>query len=225
MSSAHYLRSLRYIQQRQYNSSHQPSSRWLRTKAVASLKLGPKTHVPFFDAERFARLLEGEGFSSTQAKTVIRALDDVVDESTFNVTNDLVSKADQEKTITRYKEDFTKLKQEIQQMERRDVEEVKSANERLKAEIEKLKRTLREELTRSQAGVRLDLNLDKGRIRDETIEQHNRLQQTDAKIESEIQALKRQMESIKLQILQYMIGTITGAGTLVLGNIAPLVCS
>jgi hypothetical protein len=103
-------------------------------------------------------------------------------------------------------------------MERRDVEEVKSANERLKVEIEKLKKTLREELVRSQAGVRLDLNLDKGRIRDETIEQHNRLQQTDDKIENEIQALKRQMEGIKLQILQYMIGTITGAGTLVLGK-------
>lgn len=103
-------------------------------------------------------------------------------------------------------------------MERRDVEEVKFANERLKGEIEKLKKILREEITRSQAGVRLDLNLDKGRIRDESVEQHNRLQETDTKIENEIRALKRQMETIKLQILQYMIGTITGAGTLVLGK-------
>ncbi|CEP15191.1 hypothetical protein [Parasitella parasitica] len=195
------------------------NARWLRTRASTSTGATKKFQIPFFDAERFARLLEKEGFSATQAKAVIQALDDVVDESTANVTNDLVSKAEQEKTITRYKEDFSKLKQEIQQMERRDVEEVKTANERLKAEIEKLKKTLREELVRSQAGVRLDLNLDKGRIRDETIEQHNRLQQTDDKIENEIQTLKRQMEGIKLQILQYMIGTITGAGTLVLGYI------
>ncbi|KAL9537776.1 hypothetical protein MBANPS3_011475 [Mucor bainieri] len=195
------------------------SARWLRTRASPATGVGRKIQIPFFDAERFARLLEREGFSAAQARTVIHALDDVVDESTTNVTNDLVSKADQEKTITRYKEDFSRLKQDIQQMERRDVEEVKTANERLKAEIEKLKKTLREELVRSQAGVRLDLNLDKGRIRDETIEQHNRLQQTDDKIENEIQALKRQMEGIKLQILQYMIGTISGAGTLVLGYI------
>lgn len=203
--------------QRFYTTTQQQhaSARWLRTRATPT----KKAPMPFFDAERFARLLEKEGFSAAQARTVIQALDDVVDESTSNVTNDLVSKADQEQTITRYKEDFTKLKNEIQLMERRDVEEVKSANERLKAEIEKLKKTLREELVRSQAGVRLDLNLDKGRIRDETIEQHNRLQQTDDKIENEIQALKRQMEGIKLQILQYMIGTITGAGTLVLGYI------
>lgn len=122
------------------------------------------------------------------------------------------------KTIRQYKEDFAKLKSDIQQMERHDVAEVKSANERLKAEIEKLRKTLHEEITRSQAGVRLDLNLEKGRIRDETIEQHERLRKTDDKIENEILALKRQMEGIKLQILQYMIGTITGAGTLVLGK-------
>jgi hypothetical protein len=36
--------------------------------------------MPFFDAERFARLLEMEGFTAGQARTVIQALDDVVDE-------------------------------------------------------------------------------------------------------------------------------------------------
>jgi hypothetical protein len=36
--------------------------------------------MPFFDAERFARLLEKEGFTAGQARTVIQALDDVVDE-------------------------------------------------------------------------------------------------------------------------------------------------
>lgn len=36
--------------------------------------------MPFFDADRFARLLEREGFSSGQARAVINSLDDVVDE-------------------------------------------------------------------------------------------------------------------------------------------------
>ncbi|KAI7853005.1 hypothetical protein BDC45DRAFT_512036 [Circinella umbellata] len=175
--------------------------------------------MPYFDAERFARLLEREGFSAGQARAVINSLDDVVDESTTIVTTDLVSKADQEQTIKQYKDDFSRLKAEIQQMERRDVDEVKTANERLKSEIEKLRKSLQQEITRSQAGVRLDLNLEKGRIRDETIEQHEKLRKTDDKIESEILALKKQMEGIKLQILQYMIGTITAGGTLVLGYI------
>lgn len=209
--------SIRILQNRNSSSVTYACTRLLRTKATINPKSQLKQHLPFFDAERFSRLLQKEGFSTSQANAVIQALDDVVNESTYNVCNDLVSKVDQEKTIAKYREDFSKLKQEIQLMEKHDVEEVKSANERLKAEIDKLKKTLREEIVRSQAGVRLDLNLDKGRVRDETVEQHNRLQHTDDKIETEIQALKRQMEGIKLQILQYMIGTITGAGTLVLG--------
>ncbi|KAI8089975.1 uncharacterized protein BX664DRAFT_365726 [Halteromyces radiatus] len=175
--------------------------------------------MPYFDSERFASLLEKEGFSASQAKAVINALNDVVDESTVNVTDDLITKEEQQKTIERYKNDFRQLKTDIQRMEKNDVEDVKSANERLKADIDKLKKTLQDELIRSQAGVRLDLNLEKGRIRDETVEQHDRLKNTDEKIANEIQALKTQMQGIKMQILRYMIGTITGAGTLVLGYI------
>lgn len=54
------------------------TARWLRTRATP--KVGQRLQMPFFDAERFARMLEKEGFSSVQAKTVINALDDVVDE-------------------------------------------------------------------------------------------------------------------------------------------------
>ncbi|KAI8064351.1 hypothetical protein BC940DRAFT_242507 [Gongronella butleri] len=161
--------------------------------------------MPYFDADRFAALLEREGFSGSQSKAVIIALNDVVDESTANVTADLVTKYDQQQTISKYKNDFRMLKSDIQSMEKRDVEDMKEANERLKTDIDKLKKTLQEELVRSQASVRLDLNLEKGRIRDETIEQHERLKSTDEKIANEINALKVQMQGIKMQILRYMI--------------------
>lgn len=45
---------------------------------------------------------------------------------------------------------------------------MKTENERLMTDVEKLKQRLREEITRTTAGVRLDLNLEKGRIRDES---------------------------------------------------------
>lgn len=86
------------------------------------------------------------------------------------------------------------------------MDDVKQANEVLKTEIEKLKRTLSEEITRSHAGVRLDINLEKGRIRDEGMQLQEHLQHTDERIENEIRVLRKHMEGIKLQILQYMIG-------------------
>ena len=49
-------------------------------------------------------------------------------------------------------------------MEKNDLAMMKAENDRLAADVEKLKQRLREEITRTQAGVRLDLNLEKGAL-------------------------------------------------------------
>jgi len=64
------------------------------------------------------------------------------------------------------KVDFAKLKSELQLLEKNDVALLKAENDRLLTDIEKLKQRLREEITRTQAGVRLDLNLEKGALHD-----------------------------------------------------------
>jgi hypothetical protein len=50
----------------------------------------------------------------------------------------------------------------MQLVEKNDLALMKAENDRLMAEVDKLKQRLREEITRSQAGFRLDLNLEKG---------------------------------------------------------------
>jgi hypothetical protein len=50
----------------------------------------------------------------------------------------------------------------VQLLEKNDVALMRADNDRLVADVEKLKARLREEITRTQAGVRLDLNLEKG---------------------------------------------------------------
>ena len=58
--------------------------------------------------------------------------------------------------------DFARLKSEMQLLEHNDFAMMKTENERLMADVERLKQRLREEITRTTAGVRLDLNLEKG---------------------------------------------------------------
>lgn len=103
-------------------------------------------------------------------------------------------------------------------LEKNDFSLTNTNNERLVSEIEKLRQRLREEIGRTQVGVRLDLNLEKGRIRDENATQELKVRAIEERIEQEIATLRTQMETIKLQTLQYMIGTITGAGALILGT-------
>ncbi|RUS19564.1 mitochondrion protein, partial [Endogone sp. FLAS-F59071] len=169
-----------------------------------------------FDTYKFVQKLEQDGFTREQAEAILDSLSEVIDESVANLTKNMVTKVDQEKTVYTYKVDFAQLKSEIQLLGKNDFTMMKTEHERLQSEIEKLRQKLREEITRTQAGVRLDLNLEKGRIRDEAGALEVKIRETDTKIESEIAGLRTQMEAIKFQILQYLIGTITGAGALVL---------
>ncbi|KAG0314213.1 hypothetical protein BGZ99_008292 [Dissophora globulifera] len=169
-----------------------------------------------FDTHRFVEKLEREGFTRQQSEAIMNALDEVVTESMDNLTKNMVTKADQDKTVYTYKVDFAALKSELQMLEKNDFSLTNTNNERLVSEIEKLRQRLREEVARTQAGVRLDLNLEKGRIRDEAATQELKVRATEERIEQEIAGLRTQMETIKLQTLQYMIGTITGAGALIL---------
>ncbi|KAG9302692.1 hypothetical protein G9A89_005166 [Geosiphon pyriformis] len=170
----------------------------------------------YFDTNKFVQKLESEGFTREQSEAFMNSLTEVMNESMQTITQNLVTKAEQEKTVYTSKVDFAQLKSEIQMFEKNDASLMKAENERLIAEIEKLKSKMNEEIRRTQAGVRLDLNLEKGRIRDEASALELKIKETETRIESEISNLRTQMETTKFQILQYMLGTLTGAGALIL---------
>jgi len=67
--------------------------------------------------------------------------------------------------------------------------------------------------------VRLDLNLEKGRIRDESSVHELKIKETDNRIEQEIGMMRAQLESTKFQIIQWLFGVVTGAGALGLAYI------
>jgi hypothetical protein len=94
--------------------------------------------------------------------------------------------------------DFAQIKSELQLMEKNDLAMIKAENDRLWADIEKLKQRLREEITRTQAGVRLDLNLEKGRMREESSAQQLKIKEVDTRIEQEIAALRTSIQQSKV---------------------------
>lgn len=86
-------------------------------------------------------------------------------------------------------------------MEKNDLAMIKAENDRLLNDIEKLKQRLREEITRTQAGVRLDLNLEKGRMREETSGQELKIKEVDTRIEQEIAGLRTAIQASKVRIM------------------------
>ncbi|BFZ62368.1 Protein fmp32, mitochondrial [Saitoella coloradoensis] len=170
-----------------------------------------------FDTLKFVKRLEAEGFTPQQSEQVMVAMGDVIDESMRNLTRLMVTKEDQDANAFAQKVELAQLRSELQTMEKNDANKVRDTIERLTAEIDTLRQRIKEEITKTQAGVRLDLNLEKGRIRDEGSVHDLKIKETDTRIDHELANMRTKMQGIRFQVLQWVIGIITGAGALVLG--------
>lgn len=81
------------------------------------------------------------------------------------------------------KVDFAQLRSELQTLDKNEFASTKNEHDRLSVEIEKLRQKFKEEVNKIQASVRLDLNLEKGRIRDESSVHELKIKETDNRIE------------------------------------------
>ncbi|KAG6907118.1 hypothetical protein DXG01_010450 [Tephrocybe rancida] len=169
--------------------------RTLLTRSFASSSSRNDFH---FDTHHFVQRLEREGLNRAQAEGIMSAMAEVIDESIRNMTSNMRHYTQQV--------DFAQIKSELQLMEKNDLAMIKAENDRLVTDIEKLKQRLREEITRTQAGVRLDLNLEKGRMREESSHQELKIKEVDTRIEQEIAGLRTAIQASKATTLQYLVG-------------------
>ena len=111
-----------------------------------------------------------------------------------------------------YKADFAELKSELHMLEKNDFTILKGENERLEAELEKVRAQMREDVNRLQGSVRLDMNLEKGRLRDEALVQESKIKDTENRIDTEISNVRTQLETLKFDIIKYIVGTTQAQG-------------
>jgi hypothetical protein len=141
---------------------------------------------------------------------MMRVLSDVIEESIQNLTRTMVPREDAERANYTQKVDFTKLRSELLQADSTETQLTKSSHERLANDLTKLNNRLRDEVGRTQASVRLDLNLEKGRIREEANVQELKIKETEARIEQEVAGLKERIEGVKFSTLQWLVYVAVG---------------
>ncbi|KAL8954076.1 MAG: hypothetical protein Q9222_000133 [Ikaeria aurantiellina] len=170
-----------------------------------------------FDTLKIVQRLKDEGFSEEQSKAMMLVLSDVIEESIQNLTRTMVLREDADRSTYTQKVDFTKLRSELLAMDSSDTSVTLASHERLSNDIAKLNSRLRDEIGRAQASVRLDLNLEKGRIREEAKGQELKIKETETRIEQEVAGLRERVEGVKFSTLQWLVGVCTGAAALILG--------
>ncbi|KJX94849.1 DUF1640-domain-containing protein [Zymoseptoria brevis] len=170
-----------------------------------------------FDTLKFVQSLEASGFSKAQSESIMRVLDSVIEESIQNLTRTMVLREDQEKATYTQKVDFAKLRSELLTADSSESTLTRASHERLTNDLAKLNNRLRDEVQRTQASVRLDLNLEKGRIREEANSQDLKIKETETRIEQESAALRERLEAVKFSTLQWLMGVCTGTAAIMLG--------
>ncbi|TYK16694.1 protein FMP32 [Cucumis melo var. makuwa] len=140
------------------------------------------------DTLALVRKLEGQGVPSNQAEAITAAITEVLNDSLENISHSFVSKGEMQKG-----HHFSLLGHET---------------EKLRNDIEKMRSELRYEIDKVTAGQRLDLNLERGRIRDELANQNAETTNLTNKLDREIHGLRAQLEAAKYDVIKYCIGTL-----------------
>ena len=143
------------------------------------------------------RKLEASGLGVPSSEAVTTAVLDAVKAS---------SQADAARyaTIEASTRDGMLVKSEIEQLR----SEILALRAELKSSKERQSSDLRYEVDKLQASQRLDLNLEKGRIREDLQKQSNTLTKADARIDTEVHQVRTMIEASKNELLRYSIGTL-----------------
>jgi len=200
-------------------------SHWRRTLQTSASTdvLGERASDPWrhqrypLDSLAFMRSLEAAGVPRGQAESLASHVIDALASSEGALRTDFVSRdalSTERLTIEGSLElSKTELKTGLANLEGSTKREL----ERLRAECEKLRAEMTYEVNKLSSSQRLDLNLEKGRLRDELQAQNDRVAKVDSRLDLEANLIRTQIETSKNDLLRYSIATITATGALGLG--------
>ncbi|KAL9253602.1 Coiled-coil domain-containing protein [Drosera capensis] len=164
------------------------------------------------DTLALVRKLEAQGVPSKQAEAITAAITEVLNDSLENVAHSFVSKVEMQKIEVVQESNLSKFKSEVKSLQEHHFALLKRETEKLQADIDKMRNELRYEIDKVTAGQRLDLNLEKGRIRDELADQKAETTNLTNVLDREIHALRAQMEAAKYDVVKYCVGTLLAVG-------------
>ncbi|XP_021718111.1 protein FMP32, mitochondrial [Chenopodium quinoa] len=195
---------------RLYSSSphDRHGSRYIDAKYISQLVTSNGRRLFLVDTLALVRKLEAQGIPSKQAEVITAAITEVLNDSLENVAQSFMSKPEMQRFEMMQEANLAKFKSEVQSSQEHHFSLLQREAEKLQSDIEKMRSELRYEIDKVTAGQRLDLNLEKGRIRDELANQTAETNNLTNKLDREIHALRAQVEAAKYDVIKYCIGTL-----------------
>ncbi|THU73838.1 hypothetical protein C4D60_Mb04t27060 [Musa balbisiana] len=165
------------------------------------------------DTLALVKRLEKEGVPSKQAE----AITEVLNESLESVAQSFVSKPEMQRSEMIQDSNLWKFKLEMKGSQDHHYALLQRETEKLRVDIEKMRSELRYEIDKVTAGQRLDLNLERGRIRDglrdELAKQSAETTELITKLDRKILTLRAQLDAAKHDAIKFCIGTLVSIST------------
>lgn len=121
---------------------------------------------------------------------------------------ELVLREQQQSAVQGYESDFAHLKSEIHLLEKNDFTMLKQETDRIASVCHLVQAQMGDELQKLQAGLKLDMNLDKGRIRDEQSALGQRVKDAEKQLERAIQELEETTEIVRWDTIRVIAGVV-----------------
>ncbi|XP_042662790.1 mitochondrial calcium uniporter regulator 1 isoform X2 [Tyto alba] len=189
----------------------------------------------FFDTHALVCRLEENGFTTQQSEVIVSALVKIMNTNLDMIYKDMVTKVQQEIALQQVMSHIGGVKKDMIILEKSEFSALRSENEKIKLELQQIKKQVMDEITKVRADNKLNLNLEKSRVKElyslnerkllemrtEVVELHAQqdraLTQTDRKIDTEVADLKTMLESHKLDNIKYLAGSVFTCLTVALG--------
>ncbi|NXN29682.1 MCUR1 regulator, partial [Nycticryphes semicollaris] len=171
----------------------------------------------FFDTHALVCLLEENGFTTQQSEVIVSALVKIMNTNLDMIYKDMVTKVQQEIALQQVMSHIGGVKKDMIILEKSEFSALRSENEKIKLELQQIKKQVMDEITKVRADNKLNLNLEKSRVKELHAQQDRALTQTDRKIDTEVADLKTMLETHKLDNIKYLAGSVFTCLTVALG--------
>jgi hypothetical protein len=163
------------------------------------------------------RKFESIGMKREQAEALTVTVTEVLCTNRDQLAESYVTKAVLEKSELQATASIAGFRAEVLKSQELQVATFTRDTEKLQANLEKLRSEIRYEIDKLTASQRLDLNLEKGRMRDELQALRDKANELEIKVDKEVNSLKAAMEQSKNDTVKYVLGLMLALLTAGLG--------
>jgi hypothetical protein len=170
-----------------------------------------KTSIPTdIDHHKVSQLLIAEGFTQEQASSLINLISQAVGESMKNMMQTLALKNDHQLILQHNQAEFDKLQSDINDLGQKDFAILKAELEKISTETEALKSSMREDLSKAHSSVRLDISLEKARVKNEADGLVEDISAAEAKVDKELFLISDRIDQINKSTRSQVIKVLAG---------------